>query len=169
MSRQRMIKPSFFSSESLAECSYPARIAFIGLWTCADDFGKEKFSPRVLRSQIFPLDDVSIEEFIGYMAELEEVGCIRLYVVGDSVYYHVPNFKTYQTVNNPSKTNIPDFCSSAVVALRECCSRTNAKELIKELINQRRARCNADAQRGPFSDLRPDEYMSSLLEGKNER
>ena len=39
MSRQRMVKPEFFDSESLAKCSMAARLAFIGLWVEADDFG----------------------------------------------------------------------------------------------------------------------------------
>ena len=69
MARQRMIKPEFFSSESLADCSFAARLCFIGLWTCADDNGHIKFAPMSLRKELFGLDDVSMEEFLGYLAE----------------------------------------------------------------------------------------------------
>lgn len=154
MARQRMIKPEFFTSESLAECSSYARLCFIGLWVFADDYGREKFSPRVLKSQIFPLDDMTVDEFIGCMCELEEVGCIRLYTDGENVYYEVPNFSIYQTVKNPSKTNIPQPSPSAGVVLTQSYPSPNPKELIKELINKGRGG-NADA---PPS---PDDWMAA--------
>ena len=72
MARQRMIKPEFFSSESLADCSFAARLCFIGLWTCADDNGHIKFAPMSLRKELFGLDDVSMEEFIDMCSEFGE-------------------------------------------------------------------------------------------------
>lgn len=107
MARQRMVKPDFFDSESLAMCSFAARIAFIGLWCFSDDKGNTKASVRKLRKQIFPNEDMRDAEFEGLLSELEEVGCIREYDVDGDRYINVPNFLTYQTVKNPSKTNIP--------------------------------------------------------------
>ena len=49
MPRQRMVKPDFFDSGSLAECSRSARLAFIGLWVMGDDNGNVKFSVRKLK------------------------------------------------------------------------------------------------------------------------
>ncbi len=107
MARQRMVKPDFFDSESLAMCSFAARIAFIGLWCFSDDQGNTKASVRKLRKQIFPNEDMRDAEFEGLLSELEEVGCIKEYEVDGERYITVPNFLTYQTVKNPSKTNIP--------------------------------------------------------------
>ncbi len=107
MARQRMVKPDFFDSESLAMCSFAARIAFIGLWCFSDDRGNAKASVRKLRKQIFPNEDMRDAEFEGLLSELEEVGCIKEYEVDGERYITVPNFLTYQTVKNPSKTNIP--------------------------------------------------------------
>lgn len=108
MARQRMVKPDFFDSESLAMCSFAARIAFIGLWCFSDDKGHTKAAIRKLRKQIFPNEDMADAEFEGLLSELEEVGCIKAYEVEGDHFISVPNFLTYQTVKNPSKTNIPE-------------------------------------------------------------
>lgn len=108
MPRQRMVKPEFFESDSLAECSYAARLAFIGLWCQADDKGHAKASVRKLRKLIFPLEDMTDAEFEGCLAELERVGCIKHYEVDGDGYIEVVNFGVYQKVQHPSKTTIPD-------------------------------------------------------------
>ena len=107
MPRQRMIRPDFFTSESLGECSIPARLAFIGLWVMGDDNGNVKLSVRKLNRQIFALDDTPDDEFAGYLSELEGQGCIRVYEADGEMYINVPNFAVYQTVKNPSKTSNP--------------------------------------------------------------
>ncbi|MEG0376594.1 MAG: hypothetical protein RR672_13250, partial [Raoultibacter sp.] len=107
MARQRMIKPEFFDSESLSDCSHGARLAFVGLWVMGDDSGNAKLSFRKLRKQIFPNDEMADTEFAKMLAELESVGCIKVYSVDDQMYLTTANFETYQTVRKPSKTNIP--------------------------------------------------------------
>lgn len=107
MARQRMVKPEFFDSESLGACSIPARLAFIGLWIEADDYGRMKLQPKRLMKRIFPYDRINLSKFVGYLAELERVGCIRTYEVDGEDYICVPNFSVYQTINRPSKSIIP--------------------------------------------------------------
>jgi len=107
MPRQRMIKPEFFDSESLALCSMGARIAFIGLWVMGDDYGNQKAQMSRLKHRIFPYDSISQDEFIGFLCELEEVGCIKGYEIEGERYITVPNFNSYQTVRKPSNTNVP--------------------------------------------------------------
>ena len=108
MARQRMVKPEFFDSESLGVCSVAARLAFIGLWVEADDYGRMKLQPNRLKTRIFPYDRMSLDKFEKLLAELENVGCIRKYTVDGEKYLCVPNFNVYQTVNRPSKSNIPE-------------------------------------------------------------
>lgn len=102
-----MVKPEFFDSESLGACSIEARLAFIGLWVNGDDYGNVKAQASRLKLKIFPYDNMSDAEFVGYLAELEEVGCIKGYVVDEERYITCPNFVTYQTVRKPSKSSIP--------------------------------------------------------------
>lgn len=108
MPRQRMVKPDFFDSESMALCSYAARIAFIGLWVMGDDYGNQKAQIYRLRRRIFPCDTMTDDEFMAILCELEEVGCIKGYEVDGERYINVPNFSVYQSVRKPSKTNIPE-------------------------------------------------------------
>ena len=89
MPRQRMVKPDFFDSGSLAECSRSARLAFIGLWVMGDDNGNVKFSVRKLKKQIFPFDDMPDADFVSLLAELERVGCIKAYEVDGEEYVTV--------------------------------------------------------------------------------
>ena len=151
-----MIKPELFSSESLADCSFAARLCFIGLWTCADDNGHIKFAPMSLRKELFGLDDVSMEEFLGYLAELEAVKCIRLYAVGDGVFIDIPNFGTYQTINRPSKTNIPDPDGMPHVSLSDCSLSAHPKEVVKELLKERARGGDADAPPAPGDEWKAD-------------
>ena len=106
MARQRMVKPEFFDSESLGKCSIAARLPFIG-WVEADDYGRMKLQPNRLKTRIFPYDRMTADKFEKLLAELEGVGCVMEYEVGGERYLCVPNFNLYQTVNRPSKSNIP--------------------------------------------------------------
>ena len=103
-----MVKPEFFESESLGACSIMARLAFIGLWVTGDDYGRQKAQASRLKLKIFPYDTMTDDEFIGLLVELEDVGCIKGYIVDGERYICVPNFDTYQTVRKPSKSNIPE-------------------------------------------------------------
>lgn len=118
MPRQRMVKPEFFDSESVCACSFAARIAFIGLWVMGDDFGNQKAETHRLRRRIFPCDDMSNDEFMSLLCELEEVGCIKGYEVNGELYINVPNFGIYQTVNRPSKSSNPKPPKATVKAAR---------------------------------------------------
>ena len=137
MSRQRMVKPEFFDSESLAECSIAARLAFIGLWVEADDYGRLKAQPMRLKQRIFPYDRMTPAKFTALLRELEKVGCIKGYEVDGDTYIEIPNFGVYQTVNRPSKSNIPEP-SEKVRKMRktnvfsEYSVSTHAKERKKE-------------------------------------
>lgn len=115
MPRQRMIKPDFFESESLSECSIAARLCFVGLWVMGDDFGNQKLNLKRLKRQIFPDDDMTLEEFKSLLSDLEKVGCIQIYEINSEVYLTVPNFNVYQTVKKPSKTNIPKPDQSSII------------------------------------------------------
>ena len=108
MARQRMVKPDFFASESLGACRPEARLAFIGLWVQADDRGHIKCQFGRLRRQVFPYDAITDMSFAYLLAELERVGCISGYEVAGERYLCVRNFSTYQTIQRPSKTAIPE-------------------------------------------------------------
>lgn len=109
VARQRMVKPEFFDSESLAECSIPARLAFIGLWVQSDDYGRIKAQYNRLKARIFPFDKMTVARFVGLLQELEAVGCIQGYEVDGEQYISIPNFSFYQYIKKPSGSLLPEY------------------------------------------------------------
>lgn len=91
MSRIRTIKPEFWTSEQVVECSLPARLLFIGIWNFADDRGVIPASAKQLKMQIFPGDDFTtahvqalVNELLAQslLAEFEHEGRRYWYVTG---------------------------------------------------------------------------------------
>ena len=77
MARSRILKPEFWSDEKLALVPREARLTFVGLWTCSDDYGVTKGHPAWLKAQIFPYDaDLTLSDFQKWLADLERIGVI---------------------------------------------------------------------------------------------
>lgn len=69
MARIRTIKPEFWVSEQIAECSTSARLLFVGLWNFCDDAGVHPAKPKTLKAELFPMDDITTGDVAGWMAE----------------------------------------------------------------------------------------------------
>ena len=61
MARNRMIKPEFWSSDSLMRISRDARLTFIGIWNFCDDYGFCLNSNRSIIGDIYPYDETVTE------------------------------------------------------------------------------------------------------------
>lgn len=107
MPRQRMVKPEFFTSESITSLPSWARLLFIGMWVFSDDYGNMRLNVRRIRINIFPDDDFTDENVSEWLSALEENGCIKVYEVEGESFIHIPNFTVYQTVKKPSASTIP--------------------------------------------------------------
>ena len=64
MPRIRTIKPEYWTSEQVVELSLEARLAFIGLWNFADDWGRHPASARSLKLRVFPGDNIDAEALV---------------------------------------------------------------------------------------------------------
>ena len=62
--RIRSLKPGFFKNEELCELSPWHRLAFEGLWLCADREGRLEDRPRRLKADIFPYDDLDLDRIL---------------------------------------------------------------------------------------------------------
>lgn len=104
MARQRWIKPEFFTSEALAECSPSARLVFAGLWVFSDDSGIHPASPKRLKMEIFPGDDFTADQMLGFVQELIRVKIVTEYVSPSdgASYWRVTNFVKHQKPDYPS-------------------------------------------------------------------
>jgi len=102
MGRIRTIKPEFWVSEQIVECSPNARLLFIGMWNFCDDGGNHPASPKSLKMQVFPGDDFTVGYISELVAELENQGLIIDYQADDGKrYWHVTGWH-HQKIDRPS-------------------------------------------------------------------
>lgn len=102
MARARNIKPGFFTNEDLADCSVVARLLFIGMWTLADRDGFLEDRPKRIRCQVFPYDNLEIEELL---TELLERGFIQRLSNGIVNVIWIPGFVKNQRPHPDEKAS----------------------------------------------------------------
>ena len=108
MPRIRTVKPSFFTSQTVAELPATARLKFIGLWTHADDEGRAVDDPRLIKAAVWPLDDKhTARKVTDDLNVLERHGLIRRYEVAGRRYLHIPSWHEHQKINRPQKSSLP--------------------------------------------------------------
>jgi hypothetical protein len=118
MARIRTIKPSFFKNEDLAELQFTVRLFYIGLWTQADREGKLEFRPKRLKAEIFPYDNINVEDML---TRLQSAGFIEIYGVGDLKVIQILNFLKHQCPNiREPKSELP-YKDSASTILEYYC------------------------------------------------
>lgn len=93
MARIRTIKPEFWTSEQVMDCSLPARLLFIGLWNFCDDHGRHRLAPKTIKAEIFPGDDVAAETIRGLLDELSAAGLVALYRADGGDYLQITGWK----------------------------------------------------------------------------
>lgn len=108
MPRIRTIKPSFFTSTTVAELPIEARLTFIGLWTYVDDDGRAVDDPRLVKAAIWPLDDrrnaTAIEKDLAVLAKR---GFIERYTHDSHRYLRVRAWRDHQRINRPQPSRLP--------------------------------------------------------------
>lgn len=101
MARIRSIKPEFFTSEQVAECSPNARLLFVGMWCFCDDNGVHPASTARLKMEVFPADDFTREDIGKMVAELVAVGLLREYEADSQHFWMVTGWK-HQKIDKPN-------------------------------------------------------------------
>ncbi len=103
MPRIRTIKPEFWASEQIGECSSNARLLFIGIWNFADDYGVHPDKPKELKAKVFPYDDATTSEVRGWLDELVRVGLLRRFDASGATYLFVTGWEKHQRIDKPNK------------------------------------------------------------------
>lgn len=98
-----MLKPGFFTNDSLAELPPLGRLLFQGLWCHADREGRLMERPNKLKAEILPYDHCNITAML---MQLEDRGFISRYKVGDVTYIQILTFSKHQHphVKEPAST-----------------------------------------------------------------
>lgn len=103
MARIRTIKPEFWTSEQITECSVPARLLFLGLLNFADDGGRMPLSLKRIKGQIFPHDDFVSADIRRMLDELcaNTLGTplVAEYDIGGQRFLEITGFSKHQKVD----------------------------------------------------------------------
>lgn len=109
MARIRTIKPEFWTSEQVVECSPTARLLFIGIWNFCDDAGIHPDSVKRLKMEIFPSDAIADAEIRAMVDELINAGLLEHYTVANQGFLRVTGWVKHQKIDKPTfKHPLPD-------------------------------------------------------------
>lgn len=105
MPRIRTIKPDFYRHHDLylaeEESKLPIRVAFSGLWLCADKEGRFKWNPVLLKLDVLPHDKL---DFSDVLEVLKKWQFIEYYEVEGKKYGWIPTFKDHQRITGSEAT-----------------------------------------------------------------
>ncbi|MBO5815299.1 MAG: hypothetical protein J6R30_04170 [Bacteroidales bacterium] len=108
MARIRTIKPEFWEDEKLAKLPVHARLLFIGTWNFADDNGALLANPVLMKSHIFPYEDIGISTISEWIDMLVENGMLIRTTYNGKDYLVIRKFLIHQKINRKSiRINIP--------------------------------------------------------------
>lgn len=108
MARIRTIKPEFWEDEKLAKLPIHARLLFIGTWNFADDNGALLANPVLMKSHIFPYEDIGISTISEWIDMLVENGMLIRTTYNVKGYLVIRKFLIHQKINRKSiRINIP--------------------------------------------------------------
>lgn len=107
--RTRLVKPGFFTSDTLGELPPLTRILFIGLWCAADREGRLSDKPKQIKTQLLPYDEYDVNEGL---EQLRIAGHVLRYQVEGQKVIQVVNFDRHQSLTTQEKTTesvLPEF------------------------------------------------------------
>jgi hypothetical protein len=110
MARIRTIKPNFFKSQDVSELSYRARLTWIGLWTYVDDAGRGRDDARIIKGELWPLeDDVTWRDVEETLMELSLSLHVVRYTVENRNFLAIPKWLDHQVISRPSDSKFPAY------------------------------------------------------------
>src|SRR6267143_3071778 len=99
--RARNIKPGIFKNEILGSSDPLLTLLFQGLWCLADREGRLEDRPLRIKAEVFPYrENLDINR---YLTELERIGFVQRYKVGEVALIQVLNFKKHQNPHHTEK------------------------------------------------------------------
>lgn len=110
MARKRMIDPNIWQSEDFSKLSTLAKLVFIGLFSLADDEGRGRCNPVYLKSTLFPYEEgIRSADIDKTLSEISSNMSVVFYSCDGSSYYSLYNWNTWQKIDRPSESKIPEY------------------------------------------------------------
>jgi len=148
MARKRMIDPKFWQDDKMMSLTPMHRLLFIGIWNFSDDGGIHKNSDNMLKAEVFPGDDITVEKVSRLKDELIQQELIIPFNSEGIELFYVKNWKIYQSIQKPipSKYTLPeDYCSPTVVLQPNRIERNKKeKNIIKKSVEDENAHTTVD-------------------------
>lgn len=109
MARIRSVKPTFFTDEDMAALPDDThRLAYIGLWTYVDDYGRGRDDARLIKAALFMLDDrKSIKGVDKIVTALAKAGRLVRYTGEDGRQYLAVRNWHHQKISHPTASIYP--------------------------------------------------------------
>ena len=105
----RILKESICTSENIDQLSPNAENAFYRLMVNCDDYGRMDGRVKVIKSRLFPLKDITEDDMLRLLAELEKADLIKAYEVDGHPYLQMKTWDRHQQVRaKRSKYPSPD-------------------------------------------------------------
>lgn len=108
MARIRTIKPSIFSSLTVCAWPIPVRWTFAGLFTYMDDHGRGIDETRLIKAELYPLDDaITIRKLDQHLQLISATGPLCHYTAEKQRLIHITSWTEHQRVNRPTPSKFP--------------------------------------------------------------
>ena len=131
MARKRMIDPSIWQSEDFGRLSTLAKIVFIGLFSLADDEGRGRCNPIYLKSTLFPYEEnIRSADIDKTLSEISSNMSVVLYSYNGSSYYSLLSWDTFQKIDRPSQSKIPEYDENIMQLLFDERSTNNRRAIV---------------------------------------
>lgn len=108
MARIRTIKPHLFTSRTVSRWPVPVRWTFAGLFTYLDDKGRGLDEARLVKAELYPLDDsMTVKKVDDHLGVIAGSGPLCRYEADGERYLHIVSWREHQRVNRPTPSKIP--------------------------------------------------------------
>ncbi len=107
MARKRMIKSEIWSDPRFIQLTHTQRLIVIGLRHYSDDDGRFRNHPALIRSAIFPFDDISLSDIEQAMKLLSDLGFVELWSTNGQDFGFVIGWYDEQKVAYPTASSFP--------------------------------------------------------------
>ncbi len=143
-----MIDPKFWQDDKMMSLTSMHRLLFIGIWNFSDDVGIHKNSNSMLKAEVFPCDDITVEKVGELKDELIQQQLIVPFNSEGIELFYVKNWRIYQYIQKsvPSKYTLPeDYCSPTVVLQPNRIERNKKEQnIIKKSVEDENAHTTVD-------------------------
>lgn len=110
MARKRMIDPNIWQSEDFSKLSTLGKLVFIGLFSLADDEGRGRCNPVFLKSTLFPYEEgIRSADIDKTLSEISSNMSVIFYSCDGSNYYSLLSWNTFQKIDRPTASKIPEY------------------------------------------------------------